>query len=55
MADSQSPEDLAICIVKAVRGGEALRQSTWKWAVAKGPDMTVARSMAQVLAAYDTA
>jgi glycosyltransferase involved in cell wall biosynthesis len=55
VADSQSPEDLAACIVKAVRGGEALRQSTWQWAVAKGPDMTVARSMAQVLAAYDTA
>ena len=52
---SQSAEDLAACIVKAVCGGAALRESTWQWAVAKGPDMTVARSMAQVLAAYETA
>ena len=52
VAASQSPEDLAACIVKAVRGGTALRKSTWQWASVKGPDMTVTRSMAQVLAAY---
>ena len=55
VAASQSPEDLAACIVKAIQGGAALRESTWQWAVAKGPDMTVSRSMAQVLAAYETA
>ena len=39
----------------AIQGGATLRESTWQWAVAKGPDMTVSRSMAQVLAAYETA
>ena len=55
VADSDTPRDLADAIVAAIDGGAELRASTAAWFAEHAAELTVARSLEQVLAAYEQA
>jgi glycosyltransferase involved in cell wall biosynthesis len=55
VAASDRPVDLADAIVAAVDGGAALRTATATWFAEHADELTVTRSLQQVLAAYEHA
>lgn len=55
IAASDAPDDLAEAIVAALAGGAALRQSTAAWFAQHSGDLSVARSLQQVVAGYERA
>jgi glycosyltransferase involved in cell wall biosynthesis len=54
IAASGAPVELGAAIVRAVRGGEALRRSTARWYAAHAKDLSLETSMAVVVASYAT-
>jgi glycosyltransferase involved in cell wall biosynthesis len=52
LAGSPDPEELAACIVAAVRGGEPLRRSTLAWFERNREALSIERSLAAAHAAY---
>lgn len=52
IARSAEPEDLGAAIVAAVRGGEALRESSWRWYERNRQRVSIETSLSLVLDAY---
>ncbi|MBJ7457887.1 MAG: glycosyltransferase [Thermoleophilaceae bacterium] len=55
IAESASPEQLGAAIVSAVKGGDALRASSWKWYDDHAVELSIDGSIAKIVAVYEQA